>query len=346
MKTEQDKLIIKPFCSAYALRELERRNTDKFLHAQSSHSVRPRQPRIPRSSLHISTVVAAGGPDLSGLRGVGMDSRQSHLDPESTHPVSTTRTRNTGPYDRAFLQHLIDHGIYPNRYKYPNGEAPPPPENLEEIIHVMAQPRESLSPSTFTEKNFKNFKQKMLMLDSKSAAEQVPFTNFKHLTDGSLVPDNPDRYYGARPEQLDRQHDLPILPNFFFNMKGPDRTLAVTKRQACYDSTLGAKSMNTLQTYCEPGVDFDNKAYIITSTYYRGMLNIFTIYPLSQASPGTRREYTMIKINSYALTGNIDSFRTGVGAYRNARDWAKQKRDEAIRRANETAARNTSNRSL
>src|SRR5271156_6090562 len=37
------------------------------------------------------------------------------------------------------------------------------------------------------------------------------------------------------------------------------------------------------------------------------------------------------------MTGNIETFRQGATAYRNARDWAKEQRDEAIRRANERA---------
>lgn len=35
------------------------------------------------------------------------------------------------------------------------------------------------------------------------------------------------------------------------------------------------------------------------------------------------------------MTGNAETFRQGATAYRNARDWAKKQRDEAIRRANE-----------
>jgi hypothetical protein len=64
--------------------------------------------------------------------------------------------------------------------------------------------------------------------DSKCIGGGIPFRNLDHLTDGTLVPGNPDRYHGARPEQLDRQirsefrdqivpstqHDLPIAPNF------------------------------------------------------------------------------------------------------------------------------------
>lgn len=35
------------------------------------------------------------------------------------------------------------------------------------------------------------------------------------------------------------------------------------------------------------------------------------------------------------MTRNLDTLRQGATAYRNARDWAKEQRDEAIRRANE-----------
>jgi hypothetical protein len=33
----------------------------------------------------------------------------------------------------------------------------------------------------------------------------IPFTNLDHLMDGTLVPGNPDIYYGTRPEQLTRR---------------------------------------------------------------------------------------------------------------------------------------------
>lgn len=37
------------------------------------------------------------------------------------------------------------------------------------------------------------------------------------------------------------------------------------------------------------------------------------------------------------MTNSAKSFRQGATAYRNARDWTKKQRDEAIRRANEVA---------
>ncbi|KAK7967617.1 uncharacterized protein PG986_001894 [Apiospora aurea] len=37
---------------------------------------------------------------------------------------NTTSTKSTGPYDRAFQQHLINHNVYPHRYEYPDGGTP------------------------------------------------------------------------------------------------------------------------------------------------------------------------------------------------------------------------------
>ncbi|RWA10175.1 hypothetical protein EKO27_g4938 [Xylaria grammica] len=242
----------------------------------------------------------------------------------------------------------------------------PPPDNLDDIFDALVQPRPVLSREDF--QKFKQadadaFKETQVVStvipiiegevgDGKSVAGQVPFTNLEHLTDGFLVPGNPDRYYGARPEQLDRQvrtqlgghivpstqHNLPIAPNFFLTAKGPDGTLSIAKRQACYDGALGARGMKSLRAYGDPGLHPDNKAYTLTSIYHGGTLTIYASYPLSRGSLGMRCEYATTQINGYALTGNIDAFRTGVSAYRNARDWARQKRDEAIERANEAAA--------
>ncbi|KAI1288779.1 hypothetical protein F5Y03DRAFT_404499 [Xylaria venustula] len=371
-----------------ALRELERR--------------KPRRPGTqpntaqcldyynPTARERIKRFARIGGPDLSDLRGychepcivleLGMSERQSHLGrrkrgsasaSESTPTLPPTSTPKTGPYDRAFQQLLIDYGIYPNKYEYPDGQALPPPGNLEEIIQAIVKPRPSLSLSRLNQEDFERFER----ADSRARKEwqvisdvipiiegevrdgsyvfgQVPFTNLEDPTGGLLVPGNPDRCYGARPEQLDRQvrmqlnkhivpstqHDLPIVPNFFLNVKGPDGTQAVAERQACYDGALGARGMNSLQTYSDPKSNADNKAYTLTSTYYGGQLKIYATYPLAQASPETPREYAMMQVKAYALTSDVDTFRIGVSAYRNARDWAKQKRDEAIQRANETAA--------
>ncbi|RDA82549.1 hypothetical protein CP532_0939 [Ophiocordyceps camponoti-leonardi (nom. inval.)] len=69
----------------------------------------------------------------------------------------TMSSRSSGPYDGTFHQHLIDHGIYPNRYRYPDGRRLPPPANLEDIRSALRRPLPaSLQPS---EELFDEFQQ-------------------------------------------------------------------------------------------------------------------------------------------------------------------------------------------
>ncbi|KAI1839551.1 hypothetical protein JX266_014237 [Neoarthrinium moseri] len=323
-----------------------------------------------------------GGPDLSDIRGfrsmsqssLGRRKRGSASPAKRSTTGNTTSTKSTGPYDRAFQQHLTDYGILPPRYEYPSGETPPPPDNIEEIRARLTQPRPSLSPSKFTEKDFRNFERADAhafkeaqvvssvipiiegdVKDRRCVSGQIPFTNLDHLTDGSLVPGNPDRYHGARPEQLDRkvradldgllipsnQRDLPILPNAFLAVKGPDGSSAVAQRQACYDGALGARAMHRILCYKDSEPAFDNKGRILTTTYHDGQLKMYTIYVKKSDRPDNRPEYVPAPLGAYALTGDADSCRRGINAYRQGLDWAKEQRDEAIKQANLRAGSST-----
>lgn len=167
----------------------------------------------------------------------------------------------------------------------------------------------------------------------------------------SLVPGNPDIYYGARPKQLDRrvrddlsghiipstQHDLPIAPNFFLKAKGPDGSLAVAGRQATYVGALGARGMRSLQSYRQEDPVLDNNAYTISSIYHGAQLKMYTSHPAQPTGPGNRPEYHMHQLRSFAMADTAETFRRGATYYRNARDWAEEQRGEAIRRANERA---------
>jgi len=292
----------------------------------------------------------------------------STLDTEPT--TKTTTTKSTGPYDRAFQQHLIDGGVYPHAYEYPDGRVPAKPDNWEDINRRLSQPRPSLSPSKFSEEAYEKFiradahafKEKQIaesvipviegnIRDAKCISGGIPFTNLGHLTDGTLAPGNPDRYYGARPEQLDRrvrtdlsghivpstQHDLPIAPNLFLEVKGPDGSAAVAKRQASYDGALGARGIQSLKSYGQDEPLYDNHADTIISTYHDGTLKMYTSHPSQPTSRGGRPEYYMTQLNTWGMTGNRETFRQGATAYRNARDWAKEQRDKVIKRANDRA---------
>jgi hypothetical protein len=297
--------------------------------------------------------------------------KRSSTSTSSAKPsTNTTTTRSTGPYNRNFQQNLIDGGVYPHAYRYPDGQVPAKPNNWDEINRRLSQPRPSLSPSKFSEEAYEKFiqadadavKEKQVttsvipiiegdIRDAKCVSGGIPFTNLDHLTDGTLVPGNPDIYYGARPEQLNRrvrdkfsgriipstQHDLPIAPNFLVAAKGPDGSLAVAGRQACYDGALGARGMHSLQSYGQENPPHDNKAYTITSIYHGGQLKMFTSHLSQPTSPEGRPEYYMNQVNTWGMTGNIETFRQGATYYRNARDWTKEQRDETIRLANERA---------
>lgn len=280
----------------------------------------------------------------------------------NTLGVSTVKTshRKSSAYHRDFEQHLIDHDIHPNNRTQK-------PHNWDEIQQKMAQPRPSLSPSKFSDGAFETFQQASeealteAMVMRKSfpiisgdadipSAGELPFGNLKPLTDGTLVDAKPDFYDGARPAQIDRriraelgsyitpstQHQAPALPNFFTEVKGPDGSGAVAKRQACYDGAVGARGIDQLRAFGadKPEALYDDNAYTITSTYHNGHLQIYTIHPSKPTDPGNPPQYNMTQLRSFALTDTPDVFRKGASALRNARDWAEQQRNELIAAAN------------
>lgn len=281
-----------------------------------------------------------------------------------------TSSKSASPYDRTFQQNLIDHNIFPNDYDYPDGALTLEPANMDAILQAMAQPRRSLSPSNFSDEDFVKFRR----LDSHAFNEadilkliptiqgtipysgcttgEVLFKNLDPLTDGSIVSAKPDIYHGARPEQLNAQvrkeqshkivpssqADLPILPNFFLEAKGPDGTMSVATRQSCYNGALGARGMQSLRLYGELKPEYDNNAYTISSFYYGGTLKMFTSHPIPPRTPDGKPGFATTQIRTWGLTSDANTFRRGVSAFRNARDWAKRQRDAVIQRANEKAA--------
>lgn len=81
-------------------------------------------------------------------------------------------------------------------------------------------------------------------------------------------------------------------------------------------------------------LDLSHNAYTITSIYHGGTLIMSATHPTQSASPGSRPEYYLTQLNTWGMTGNLEIFRQGATAYRNARDWAKEKCDEFIEAAN------------
>ncbi len=273
---------------------------------------------------------------------------------------TSSTTRKSSAYNRGFEQHLNDHGIYKNNRAQK-------PSNWAEINKRLAQPRPSLSPSQFTEAAFEAFQQtnedaltenkvmsKVFPIIAGTAdipsQENLPFGNLKDLTDGSITKAQPDFYDGSRPADLDKRirEELgpyivpstntasPCVPNFYTEGKGPNGNTTVCKNQALYDGALGARGIHELRSYVDPGTAYNNNAYTITSTYHGGSsdLTIYSTHPTPSKDPQNPIEYRMTQLRGWKMTDIPETFRQGATALRNARDWAKEKREELIIAAN------------
>ncbi|KAH7157925.1 hypothetical protein B0J13DRAFT_603608 [Dactylonectria estremocensis] len=283
-------------------------------------------------------------------------------DRASTSPISvttTTTTEKSTPYNLDFDLHLTDHRVH----TVYSSQAP----DLGEIIAAVAVPRSSLSPSKFSDGAFEDFQENNelaqqeddVMADviptiigphqnTEASARSEVFRNLEHLTDGTLSRANPDLCYGAFPEELDRsirdeladhilpstRSDEPMAPNFFLDVKGTDGCAAVATRQARYYGAIGARGMHSLQNHGIEEPRYDLQAYTYSSTYMNGMLRLFAHYLSAPLTHGGRPEYHMTQVDAWDMTNDIESFRRGATAFRNARDLAKQHRDNFIKAAN------------
>jgi hypothetical protein len=133
-------------------------------------------------------------------------------------------------------------------------------------------------------------------------------------------------------------HDKPMAPNFFMEVKGPIGSPAVAARQARYDGAFGARAMHALQNYGKNELEYDGSAYVFSSTYHDGMLKLYAHHMTASTEPDGQPEYHMTQVDAWAMTGNVDDFRRGATAFRNARDLAKRHRDGFVQSANATAS--------
>ncbi|KAH7137578.1 hypothetical protein EDB81DRAFT_844130 [Dactylonectria macrodidyma] len=299
-----------------AVEELERRTCTRP--SCLSPPTELAQDLTPAANRELARFARHGGPDLRDLRGYppaanshrpagAMSSSSRSRATKSTDPTTlpttsrtTTTKKSTTAYNRGFEQHLTDHTVHPTwKSRKPN---------LEDTRAALAVPRQSLSPSKFSDGAFETFQDSNAQSKDEDDVKThvVPtiigtrrtdhpfamntlFGNLEPLTDGTLAPANPDIYYGAYPEELDRSirgkltghiipstmQDKPMAPNLFMEVKGPDGSAAVATRQARYDGALGARAMHALQNYGKEEPEYDSNAYSFSSTYHDGTLKLF-----------------------------------------------------------------------
>ncbi|KAM3528473.1 hypothetical protein MY4038_005885 [Beauveria bassiana] len=359
-----------------AIAELDRRTcTRPSCPPPSTGHIRHLTPTAPSE---LARFARHGGPDLRDLRGyspatsnrhpVGAMSSSRSRATKSTNPTTlpttgtTTTKKSTTPYNRGFEQHLTDRGVHPI---YSSTEP-----DLEEAMAAIAVPRSSLSPSKFSDGAFKSFRESNARAKDEDGvkADVIPiisgrrqannllarntvFGNLEPLTDGTLAPANPDIYYGAYPDELDRSireelaghiipstmQDKPMAPNFFMEVKGPDGSAAVATRQARYDGAIGSRGIHSLQNYGREEPQYDGQAYTFSSTYHDGYLKLYAHHITAPTTPGARPEYHMTQAGAYAMTHTRKTFVEGATAFRNVRDLAKRHRDSFIQAANARA---------
>ena len=277
----------------------------------------------------------------------------------------------TDIHDAAFFQHLADHSIVLDLDLLDeDGIAP---SNQADIKLRLTQRRRSLSPSAFTNVDHARFKKENLaaqnansvMRDSLPMIARHPdiphsrgvrFNNLKPLTDGGIPPAFPALYDGCHLEELDRsvREELetyivpssntfvPCLPTFFTECKGPTGSVQEGKCKILYPGALAARAVHQLRCFTTgPTTALDDNAYVITALYDSptGLLELYATRPIASQkrddfSKHLPIEYRMTSIGQFMMNYTPDMFREGAQAYRNAREWAKEQRDELVRAAN------------
>ncbi|EQL00018.1 hypothetical protein OCS_04275 [Ophiocordyceps sinensis CO18] len=300
-----------------------------------------------------------------------MSSGSSSALPQSRRGRSskaTTKARRSSAYDNDFEQHLMDNSIYPEGYHGQQDDVTPKPCNLDSLHRDLLPARSSLSPSRFSESAFQDFRRKNKTKSEGTLMRNVmpiiagnadipnegnlPFTNYASLTNGVTVKPVPDYFDGASSGDIDKEvgksigqmviptkhPHVPVAPNFFLEAKAPGGAADVAERQACYDGAHGARAMHALQTYGETEPVYDGNAYTYSSIYHSsGTLQLYAHHATPSTADG-QPEYHMTVIDGWQMTGNINTFRRGAAAFRNARDIAQRHRNAFIQAANARAA--------
>ncbi|KAI9752870.1 MAG: hypothetical protein M4579_005437 [Chaenotheca gracillima] len=289
-----------------------------------------------------------GGPSLDRSYLTMASSRKGSKNRASTAADSEPKKAKSSGYDRVFEQTLMDHGVY-------MAEETQIPSNWDEIKSRVTQSRRSLSPARFSQTEFAAFKR--AFRDAKSELTVVEsvipiitasqniyhsngdaFVNLETFASGSVVQARPDYYDGARPQDLNMSvreelwrfimpaSDItkPCLPNLFIEIGNSSDEPVVSERQALHNGAVGARAIHELRSYIGQGELFDNNAYTITSTYGAGTLVIYASFTIPPTGPNRRYDICMILIAGYYIVSDIDTFRQGASALRNARQWAKR----------------------
>ncbi|KAL8690990.1 MAG: hypothetical protein Q9224_004276 [Gallowayella concinna] len=362
-----DDLSYVPLCLR-ALQEFDRRTISPVASVQSKPIT---EERI--DSTLLKYFAENGGPSLEDLRTYRtLEDVDVKTGISSYFTMGGDNT--TGAYDLTFEQHLSDHGVYlPDE---PSVAQAPKPLNQDEILSRLGRARSSERVITEDDWNEFKEDNKSCSHEPKVKQEvvrtiagktklnwepEIEFNNMNTLTEYTKKV-KPDYYDGSKPSELagsirtklkayivpSTNDARPLLPNFSFEVKGPTGDLNCLNRQALHNGALGARAVHELRSWTGVKKLDDQKAYTIAATYQPvgGQLTLFAIHPVPSKNPkhrplssvpGSRWKYHMTLLNGYLMTNDLDGFKKGVYAYRNAREWAEEQRKALIKAANSNA---------
>ena len=277
------------------------------------------------------------------------------------YPDQERARKRTSAYSPNFGQLLVDSGISLASREHRAA-------NHREWNEVLVQPRPSLSPSRMSDSHHERFLKAIDEAENEDEVMTRVFStivgeprypsrfntklgNLETLREGIVMP-QPDYYEGETiglgSRQLRKQLNksivpsvhthYPFLPNFFAEGKGPDGTLAVGKRQVCHVGALGARAMHRVENLGRREESFDNKARTASAVLHNaGNLDLFSHHLSQPGGPGTPSQTHMTPLRSFSLADTPNAFRQGVGAFRNASDYASKHRKESIENAHRRA---------
>lgn len=169
------------------------------------------------------------------------------------------------------------------------------------------------------------------------------FNNLRPLAAG-MVCGTPNKCHDSNPAdvELEMQRDLrdlifpstaedmPVAPNFFLEVESRFGMMSVADRQALHKGALGERGQITLRAWRQDGPGLDKMAHTITSTYHDGVINMYSVHAEESKIQNNRVDYYLIRINGKYKADGAESFRRGVSAHRNLRDFAEEQRNQSI----------------
>ncbi len=271
-------------------------------------------------------------------------------------------------YDPCFEQHLNDNGVSTRRGQNP--------AILGRIKSRMRRRRQSLSASNLSDAAWDQYAQTAGVCTTQAevlecvlpglkgnsnaidhAANRL-FNNFESIVTTPEVKVStpmPDWYEGQAPSEDDiRLRDvlgksimpcsnfsLPMLPNFFIELKGSADNGNVCRLQAIHDGLFGARAMNRIRSYAfeHNTKDHDTTGYAIIATLAGSVLSMAVVHTAQATAPHRELDYHVTPLFAAVLTSDKRQFREAAQSFRNLRDWTKEQREAAISAANKRIAK-------